>query len=103
MSGHTAGGDAPGYVAVVGTTVFLLNGPLSAQLSTQDLTQGVTVEDLVNSLVGPGVTITNIQFSGADTAAGKISMAACSTATAIASVSILQRRRATVKLKTAEP
>jgi hypothetical protein len=43
------------------------------QLVTQDLTQGVTPEDLVSTLVGPGVTVTNVQFWGADAAAGTVS------------------------------
>ena len=45
----------------------------SAQLVTQDLTEGLTPEDLVQTLVGPGVTVSNIQFSGANFAAGKVS------------------------------
>ena len=45
----------------------------TAQLVTQDLTQGLTPDDLVSTLVGPGVAVTNIQFSGAPVAAGKIS------------------------------
>jgi len=48
-------------------------GAASAQLVTQDLSQGLTPEELVATLVGPGVVVTNIQFSGADTAAGKVS------------------------------
>ena len=43
------------------------------QLVTQDLTQGLTPTDLVNTLVGPGVTVTHVQFHGVDAAAGKVS------------------------------
>jgi hypothetical protein len=39
---------------------------------TQDLTQGLTPEDLVATLVGPGVTVSNIDYRGADVAAGKV-------------------------------
>ena len=48
-------------------------GLAQAQLVTQDLTQGVTPADLVSTLVGPGVAVTNIQFSGDNVAAGKVS------------------------------
>jgi hypothetical protein len=48
-------------------------GTAHAQLVTQDLSQGLTPADLVNSLVGPGVVVTDIQFAGADVAAGKVS------------------------------
>jgi hypothetical protein len=48
-------------------------GPVSAQLVTQDLSQGLTPEDLVATLVGPGVAVSDIQFAGADVAAGKVS------------------------------
>jgi hypothetical protein len=53
--------------------VALLAAPALAQLVTQDLTQGLTPDDLVSTLVGPGVTVDNIEFSGALNAAGKIS------------------------------
>ena len=43
------------------------------QLVTQDLSQGLTPADLVNTLVGPGVAVSNIQYSGADYAAGRVS------------------------------
>lgn len=46
---------------------------VQAQLVTQDLTQGLTPADLVNTLVGPGVIVSNIQYSGAGSAAGKVS------------------------------
>jgi hypothetical protein len=45
--------------------------PLAAPLITQDMaTGGETVASLVQSLVGPGVIVTNLQFTGAPIAAG---------------------------------
>lgn len=40
---------------------------------TQDLTQGLTPTDLVQSLVGTGVTISNVTFTGASVSAGRFS------------------------------
>jgi len=40
---------------------------------TQDPTQGLTPTDLVQSLVGTGVTISNVTFAGAPVAAGRFS------------------------------
>lgn len=37
---------------------------------TTDLTQGVTPQDLVTTLLGPGITVSNITFTGANVAAG---------------------------------
>lgn len=48
-------------------------GPARAQLVTEDLTAALSATDLVNTLVGPGVTVTNIQFFGANSAAGTFS------------------------------
>jgi hypothetical protein len=42
-------------------------------LSTQDLTQGVTPEALAQALVGEGVTISNVSYTGAPVAAGTFS------------------------------
>jgi hypothetical protein len=39
-------------------------------LSTQDLTQGLTPEDLAQALVGEGVSISNVTYTGAGVAAG---------------------------------
>jgi hypothetical protein len=61
----------PTIVAALAPLVFATVA--CGQLVTQDLTQGLTPEDLVTTLVGPGVVVSNITFSGADNAAGKIS------------------------------
>ena len=49
--------------------------PASASpgLVTEDLTGPLTPEDLANDLVGGGLTISNLTFSGADVAAGRFS------------------------------
>ncbi len=59
-------------IGALAGVVVGLGGAAQAQLVTHDLTE-VTPEDLVNTLIGPGVTVTNVQFSGADIAAGTIS------------------------------
>jgi hypothetical protein len=41
-----------------------------AQLSTRDLGQGVTAQDVVNDLLGGGVSVSNIQYTGATNASG---------------------------------
>lgn len=42
-------------------------------LSTQDLTQGVTATQLAQTLAGTGVTVSNVTYTGADSAAGTFS------------------------------
>jgi len=42
-------------------------------ITTQDLNMGVTPTDLVTALVGPGVSVSNITYMGANVAAGKFS------------------------------
>lgn len=61
------------FISGVAGVVLGVTAAAQAQLVTQDLTQGLTPEDLVNTLVGPGVTVTNVQYLGADAAAGKVS------------------------------
>ncbi|MFL6238767.1 MAG: choice-of-anchor L domain-containing protein [Actinomycetes bacterium] len=39
-------------------------------IQVSDLTSGVTAQDLANALVGSGVTVSNVTYSGADGAAG---------------------------------
>ncbi len=53
--------------------VFGFAGTTCAQLITEDLTGPLSATDLVNALVGPGVTVTNIHYSGANNAAGTFS------------------------------
>lgn len=48
-------------------TLFSLS---STGLSTQDLTNGITPEQLVQNLLGGGVTVQNVKFNGAPHAAG---------------------------------
>jgi hypothetical protein len=42
-------------------------------LSTQDLTQGVTATQLAQTLAGTGITVSNVTYTGADSAAGTFS------------------------------
>jgi len=42
-------------------------------LTTQDLTQGVTAAELAQTLAGTGITISNVTYTGADSAAGLFS------------------------------
>lgn len=45
----------------------------SGGLTTQALSQGVTATELAQTLAGSGITVSNVVFSGADSAAGKFS------------------------------
>lgn len=45
-------------------------GPLIGGLATEDLAGPLTPEDLVYTLVGQGITISNVRYTGADVAAG---------------------------------
>ncbi|MCK6457655.1 MAG: choice-of-anchor L domain-containing protein [Phycisphaerae bacterium] len=45
-------------------------GAASRALSTQDLSSGLTPADLVTALLGTGVTVSNVTFTGANVAAG---------------------------------
>lgn len=47
-----------------------LAGPTPRALATQDLNSGLTPADLVTALLGPGVTVSNVTFTGANNAAG---------------------------------
>ncbi len=42
-------------------------------LTTQDLTTGLTATDLANNLVGAGISVSNVTYTGADVAAGTFS------------------------------
>jgi uncharacterized membrane protein YeaQ/YmgE (transglycosylase-associated protein family) len=61
------------FVGALAGVLLGVSGAAQAQLVTQDLTQDLTPTDLVNTLVGPGVVVSNVQFFGADAAAGKVS------------------------------
>jgi hypothetical protein len=54
----------------VGSTVVKTQRVDRLSLSTQDLTTGLTPEDLAQALVGQGITISNVSYSGAPVAAG---------------------------------
>ena len=43
---------------------------VAAAITTQDLNSGLTPADLVTALLGPGVAVSNVTFTGANTAAG---------------------------------
>jgi cysteine-rich repeat protein len=58
---------------VVASLMLIVAAPVSAELFTQDLDSGLTEIDLVNTLLGGGVTISNVTFTGAITAAGTFS------------------------------
>jgi hypothetical protein len=47
-----------------------LAGPRNPGLSTQDLNSGLTPANLVTALLGPGVTVSNVTFTGTNVAAG---------------------------------
>lgn len=58
---------------MLGSTVLAAGGDVDqapAALTTTDLTQGVTPQDLVNALLGPGMTAQNVTYTGAGVAAG---------------------------------
>ena len=58
---------------VLGSAALLAAGDVDrapAAFTTADLTQGVTAQDLVNALLGPGMTAQNVTFTGAGGAAG---------------------------------
>lgn len=57
-------------IAIAGA-LTLAGGSAHGQLVTQNLDEGLTPSDLVNTLVGPGVIVSNVQFAGANVAAGK--------------------------------
>ena len=62
-----------GLAGVGVATVLALVGGGAAQatsITTTDLTQGPTAEDLAQSLAGAGVTISNVSYTGAPTAGG---------------------------------
>src|SRR5437899_2433791 len=48
-----------------------LKDRLTPALSVTDMTQGLTPTDLVQALVGTGVQVSNIKFTGANVAGGK--------------------------------
>jgi len=57
-------------------TLLVLPAPVikaGTGLVTADLDSGVTPDDLVNTLLGPGVTVSGITYSGANCAAGTFS------------------------------
>ncbi len=54
-------------------TVYCTGSCTSSGISTVDQTGGVTPTDLVNNLLGPGVTISNVTYNGAPAAAGTFS------------------------------
>lgn len=48
-------------------------GPQPRAFATQDLNSGLTPSNLVTALLGPGVTVSNVTFSGVNRAAGTFS------------------------------
>src|SRR3990170_6855974 len=65
---------ALGTICAVAATALMLSirfASGSPGLSTQSLSSGLTPEDLVGDLVGGGISISNVTYSGADTAAGR--------------------------------
>jgi hypothetical protein len=50
--------------------VLVLPAAASPGLTTSDLTSGVTPTDLANAMAGPGVTVSNVTYTGANVAAG---------------------------------
>jgi hypothetical protein len=61
------------YFARPAIALALISGPSLAQLVTSDLNSGVTPTDLVNSLLGGSISVTNVTFVGAGGAGGRFS------------------------------
>jgi hypothetical protein len=56
-------------VFLVGISVLTL-AQAQAQITTTDLNSGLTPTDVVNTLLGPGITVSNVTYTGNNTAAG---------------------------------
>jgi hypothetical protein len=63
----------PALMAVITALAVALGSPAFASLSTQNLSQGLTPTDVANALVGAGITISNVTYTGATVAAGTFS------------------------------
>jgi hypothetical protein len=59
-----------GVLGAVPATL-VTSAPAGAAITTEDLTTGATATQLAQSLAGDGVTVSNVSYSGADTAAGR--------------------------------
>ncbi len=57
-------------MGVVSSILLLVSGVAGAQIVTTDLTGAQTATDLANLLAGPGVTVSNVTYTGANIAAG---------------------------------
>jgi uncharacterized repeat protein (TIGR01451 family) len=62
--------DSAGAFDTLTVCVNVLEPPVATILSTTAVGAGVTVADLVTSLLGQGVTVSNVQLRGADLGAG---------------------------------
>ncbi len=59
-----------GVLGAVPAALFT-TAPAGAAITTEDLTTGATAAQLAQSLAGDGVTVSNVSYTGADTAAGR--------------------------------
>ena len=57
-------------LGLLAAVVVALPAAAAPGLTTSDLTSGVTPTDLANAMAGPGVTVSNVTYSGANVAAG---------------------------------
>ena len=60
------------FVAMI-ASVLAVTPVVQAGLSTNDMNTGLTPTDIVNTLVGAGVTVSNVQYTGVPIAAGNFS------------------------------
>jgi Prealbumin-like fold domain len=58
-------------LGLLAAAVVVMPAAASPDLTTQDLTSGITPTDLANEIAGPGVTVSNVTYTGANVAAGK--------------------------------
>jgi hypothetical protein len=57
-------------LGLLAAVVLALPAAAAPGLTTSDLTSGVTPTDLANAMAGPGVTVSNVTYTGANVAAG---------------------------------
>ena len=57
-------------MALMAVGVVILAATAHGQLRVTDLNQGISAEDMVNTLLGGGVTVSNIRYTGATNASG---------------------------------
>jgi hypothetical protein len=69
-SAERIGSEKPEQTTMIKGLFAVTQTDVCSGAETSDLTQGVTVNDLTDSLVGSGVTISNLVYTGNDKSAG---------------------------------